>query len=257
MVITTLIGCAHHQPEPVLRTESRAYYWLSEARAGADKGFIDNVVIVDLIKFYLEKEKISLKDIGTSEEELTQLIYQDKVSFAKSYLRSIRQRSLRVEVGGDIRLFKEYLGKINLTPQDIGSNEKELIEIIRQGHISEAEFWLNDARKSADKFNVSYIIGLMEKTLVEGNLSYEDIGTNEDEINALLRIGYAAKANDLLFQLRLIDPEQIDPCQIVDLISCINKSRATLEEIGTNYFEMENFKTIVRKKGCTKNKRLD
>lgn len=159
---------------------------------------------------------------------------------------------------GDVSIFigfmREHLQKESLSFQEIGTCEQEIFALIRKGHIVSAQCWFEAARRLASQENVVIQISMMEKHCVDGRFSYVDIGTTAPEVENLLRKGYASEARKILEKIRVTGPDQIDTCEIVDMIGYIHKSRATLAEIGTNDAEMSGYKSVVLERGCHTNR---
>jgi hypothetical protein len=131
----------------------------------------------------LAKAGKTLSDIGTSEEELSQLLIDGYFAMANMWLGFARNRNDDNEL--NIGYCREYLAKAGKTFSDIGTNEEELSQLLIDGYVAKAKMWLVFARErnNNNKLNIGYCRDYLAKAAK----TLSDIGTSEEEISALLK----------------------------------------------------------------------
>ena len=77
---------------------------------------------------------------------------------------------------------------------DIGTNEDEINNLRKNGNIADAKIMMDKVRNSKNNMISAYV--LMEQVrfmLTHDNLTLEDIGTNEEEIDSMIDKDYVTK----------------------------------------------------------------
>ncbi|HBU10872.1 MAG: hypothetical protein US57_C0002G0032 [Candidatus Moranbacteria bacterium GW2011_GWC2_37_73] len=165
---------------------SEAKRWLEIAR----KPFGDNTAAIRYIREAVEKADVTLKFIGTSEKEISQLLTKGYLAEAKRWLEHARNRL--ADNKHNIKYVHEALAKADATPASIGTSEEELQELLTDGYVAEAKLWLGYARNRSDnnENNINFSIQALEKA----DASFEDIDSSAEEMLQLLVDGYIAEA---------------------------------------------------------------
>lgn len=125
----------------------------------------------------LEDAGLTLADIGTSDDELFQLLVIWKIKIAKDCIKVIR-------MGGDLGFqtakMKKELAEIGLTLEDIGTSEEYLVKIAKDSFKELAQSILKTLRQS--KINREYNGIQMRTHLANASMALADIGTTEQEV---------------------------------------------------------------------------
>jgi hypothetical protein len=158
---------------------AEAKMWLGFAR----NRFDDNESNIDYCREYLAKAGKTLSDIGTSEEELSQLLVDGYAAEAKKWLGFARNRNDENE--SSVGYCREYLVKAGKTLSDIGTSEEELAQLLIDGYVAEAKMWLGFARNRNDESESS--VSYCREYVAKAGKTLSDIGTSEEEISALLK----------------------------------------------------------------------
>ena len=101
-------------------------------------------------------------------------------------LRKIRENCGKWAVDEDAANLREYLVRSGLSLKDLGSSENELASCIKMGFTSSARNWLKVARENVASQDVTFCVGQIRVRLAQVNLSPNDIGSSEEELNKLL-----------------------------------------------------------------------
>ncbi len=92
---------------------------------------------IRIFREYAKKARYSLEDVGTSEEELSDLLVIGYKTEAKKWLGFARKIQGPCQDGRDIRrdieIFREYVRKAGCPLEDIGTSEEELKELLKKG----------------------------------------------------------------------------------------------------------------------------
>jgi hypothetical protein len=161
---------------------TEAKYWLESARHGSKNRNIESSV--KYLRKYAKKANASLLQLGTSTEELRELVIKGYISDAKSWLEGARQGSKNRNIELSVRFLRKYAKKANTTLKQLGTSNEELKELIVSGYISEARDWLESARHAL-KTNTSSCINYIKyirKYVAKASVSHEQIGTSEKEL---------------------------------------------------------------------------
>ena len=102
---------------------AEAKKWLGLARQRSTSQGVEPEI--GYVREYLGKAGATLADIGTSEEELAQLLLAGYRGEAVTWLKLARQRMNAAEV----EYVRKYLVLANITPADIGTSEEELVRL--------------------------------------------------------------------------------------------------------------------------------
>lgn len=123
----------------------------------------------------------NLKLIETSEKEISQLQTDGYIAEAKQWLKFARERSSNNKA--NIKYCLEYLKRANVTPEFIGTSEKEFDQLLHDGYIAEAKMWLKFARERSgdNEANIRYCLEYLKRA----NVTPEFIGTSEKELSQL------------------------------------------------------------------------
>ena len=95
-------------------------------------------------------------------------------------------RNLSNDNTNRINLMRSFLAEAGSSLSAIGTNEKEVEELLNLGYFAEAKKWLGCARNSSN--DNTNRINLMRSFLAEAGSSLSAIGTNEKEVEELLNI---------------------------------------------------------------------
>ncbi len=106
---------------------------------------------------------------------------------AHKWLQLLRVGAIRYDQF--LRYLLTELDKGNLSFADIGTSDAELEELWIKHCAMSAQRWLSYMRREIGRFDL--ILANMRTELRKGNLSPEDIGTNESEIEEL-RVKFVA-----------------------------------------------------------------
>ena len=149
-----------------------------------------------------EAQKRKLSDLGTSEEELEELKKKSAKIEAKYWLKFAREGK-NDDVLDYIQWAREYLVKAGIKPEEIGTSEKELIELEKKGYKYKAKYWLDRTREFSKKEDVEDKIRFLRDYLAKAELKLEDIGTSEEELESLKKEGYGVEAEYCLKTARV------------------------------------------------------
>ena len=117
---------------------------------------------------------------------------------AQEGLESTRERSAKGDVSFDIECVRKYSEKAGKTLEEIGTNEEEIEELLKEGYVAEAQKWLEYARKNTANGDVSFDIERVREYSEKAGKTLEEIGASEEEIEKLLKEGYIAEAQEWL-----------------------------------------------------------
>jgi len=136
---------------------------------------------------------------------------------------------------GYIGAIQQYLKKSNSTPEDLGTNEQELLELEKKLNIQIAKHNLEKARrgKTTDPQDFWWI----ERHLEDAGLKLEDINTSEQEILALRKKWYLKQIADRLEKMRT-KPICQNPHNVGLILTYIRLAPCTFEEIGITEQEL-------------------
>ncbi len=244
-----------------------AKYWFKTAKKRMSEYDVSEQI--ESMKACLAEAGKNLNDLGTSEKEIAEILNTGYLSKARGYLKEARKKTNWLndseDVTREIKPMRDLLIKADKSLEDIGTNKKELEELVLAHHVSKAKYWLKSTREKALKDDVSDIIEYIKKPLTEAGKSLKDIGTDEKEIGELVLIGYASKAKSFLEVVRRKKDEDFFPYS-VDILKLgmefLVKSGKSLEYIGTDEKEIEaliNYKHVFRARhwlGEAKRKKL-
>ena len=190
ILIVVFVGCCNLFKQKTI--EDNAQKWLNIARERSATGDIHYAI--EYMEEHLTKAGKSLTDIGTNEKEVEKLLIIGNTSEAKDWLELARERSATGDISYAIEYMAEYLTKADKSLADIGTNEKEVDKLLIIGNTSEAQKclnkakdWLNIARERSATGDIHYAIEYMEEHLTKAGKSLTDIGTNEKEVEKLLK----------------------------------------------------------------------
>ncbi len=139
------------------------------------------------LKYLLEEVRkggLTLKDIGTTEEELEKLRVRGCKIAARECFRYLRSGTWHYEMYLD-KLRRE-VRKGGLTLEDIGTTEEELEKLRVRGCKIAAEEWLWDLRFGTEHYEMC--LDKLRRELRKGGLTLKDIGTTEEELEKLSTI---------------------------------------------------------------------
>ena len=109
----------------------------------------------------------------------------------KELLKSAKRWLKRAKgKGRDVRICIDYvkqdLRMACAEPENIGTSDKELKELLQNYFLNSAKGCLERIRRKKGRFIGQYV-SYMRTWLEEGRLELEDIGTNEEEISKILQ----------------------------------------------------------------------
>lgn len=193
-----------------------------------------------------EKGRFSLSDIGTSERELQELYRSGELKSAKHWLDHLKTSFTPEDTFEHLMV---RLNNGNLTLADIGASEKEIQELICSAHRRNAESCLKRLRKNQriGHFPES-TVEFIKHSVQKSGFTINDIGTNDDELNSLIKSRYKDKASETLQSLRNWSPGNLDNLLTVQFSSpevygnlirkYIERAGCELADIGTSEAEI-------------------
>jgi DNA repair ATPase RecN len=169
--------------------KKEAKYWLQLARERCTIEKVDSLVAFIWARV---KQGIKLEDIGTSEEELRQLLLKGYKAEAEKWLQVARKHCTIKNVDCEVEVVREYVEKARIKLEDIGTSEEELEKLLRTGYQAEAEKWLRLARERCTNQNVDSEVELVRKYVEKAGIKLENIETSKDELEKLVEKGRKA-----------------------------------------------------------------
>lgn len=164
------------------KNKAEAVKYLKRIRI--DKAEKDVSLTVSLMHSCIEKAGIALRDIGTSKEEIITILQEGHKAEAFKYLYRARIDKAERDVSTAINLMLYQIENANVALKDIGTNEEEIANILREGHKSEAIKYLQRIRTDKRKWTASdAAISLLRSNIQEAGINPEDIGATEEETN--------------------------------------------------------------------------
>ena len=124
---------------------------------------------------------------------------EQHISLISSYSGSGSEKSIfdrNYEIGqaeywlnsarGEPALFKidfirDHIRGANISLEDIGTSNQEIVVLVRAAHLHSATFWLASAREEPKLYKINFIM----EHAVSGRLPLEKIGTSPEELKAL------------------------------------------------------------------------
>ncbi|MCK5475412.1 MAG: hypothetical protein KAI71_02420 [Candidatus Pacebacteria bacterium] len=215
-----------NESEFVSEKFSNAEFWLNSARAEPE------LFKIDFVRDNACKANISLEELGTSNDELLNLERQAYISNAEFWLESARN---------DPELFKidfvrDNACKANISLEELGTSNDELLNLERQARINNAEFWLNSARAEPELFKIDFV----RDNAYYAYVSIEYIGTSNDE---LLNLERQARINNAEFWLNSARAEpELFKIDFIRDNAC--KANISLEKLGTSNDELLNLERM-------------
>lgn len=108
----------------------------------------------------------------------------DRRGNAVEFLKVLRQGTDDYE--SMLRYLRREARKGGFSLPDIGTSEDELAELRKRGCITRARMWLNAIRGGVGDPRV--LVDFIREEINKGNLTYANIGTNEEELFSFLTI---------------------------------------------------------------------
>lgn len=174
--------------------------WLQLARERCD--LYDIQSHFDYLREYAAKAGVSLKDLGTSEEEIQDMSKRSNFAAAKKGLVDIRKMAETSEVNNYIKYLRKYLEDAKRTLADINTTEEELEELRIKGIISEAKKNLGYTQTTAKSDSVDRYIQTLFRLLTSIGRTIADIGVTSEELRDLCTRGHLAAAKKWLDSAR-------------------------------------------------------
>ena len=110
--------------ENIKRNKNEARNWLGYARNRNS----DNTSSIGYVRKYISKAGVPLKAIGTSEEELRELLFDGYIAEARKWLGYARNRNS--DNTSEIGYVRKYISKAGVSLEAIGTSEEELRELL-------------------------------------------------------------------------------------------------------------------------------
>lgn len=133
----------------------------------------------------MEEGSLSLKDVGTNNEELRKFQVAECKRLATMFLTRLRQGiNDHGEHDSYRRFLKEELGKGDLSLANVGTSSKELRECRINSCKLVAQGWLAALRKKGSGPHKHSFLLRIREALEMGNLSLASIGTSRKELSA-------------------------------------------------------------------------
>ncbi len=162
----------------------------------------------------------------------------DNRSKAVGWLNLARSRANKQRVDLEISNLREYANKAGCTLEDLGTNEEELGALIIQSHRSEAVSWLRLARMLASDGEIKAEIAYLRGYASKAGCTLEDLGTNEEELDALIIQGNRSEAIMWLGLARERANRKDIKTEVSWLRQFVSLAGCTLEDLGTNEEEL-------------------
>lgn len=173
---------------------AKIFEWLDLARKGTESC----ESLIKRIRREVRKGNLSLVDVGTSEEELAELLLNSHKAKAHWWVSCLREG--RITLCPPVDHILEYVREKNFSLADIGMSEEELKDLWIKSHKAEAHKWLARLRESIEPDR--QFIDRVRSVVLKGNLSLADIGTSEKELEAFRVRSHKARAHKWLDRLR-------------------------------------------------------
>ena len=218
--------------------KTSAQKWLEYLRSGTDQ-------YESFLRYLLEEVKeggFTLKDIGTSEEELKKLRVKGCKISAQKWLEYLRSGTDQYE--SFLRYLLEEVKEGGFTLKDIGTSEEELKKLRVKGCKISAQNCLEDLRSGTEYYKSS--LEDLHSDLRDGGLTLKDIGTSEEELENLRVKGCKISAQNWLKDLR--SGTDLYESFLECLRSDLQNGGFTLEDIGTSEEELEKLRPVTVKK---------
>jgi|SRR6185436_4364917 len=137
---------------------------------------------------------------------------------------------------------RNYCKTFNLPLSKIGTSEEELDLLLKKGYLAEAKNWLSSFRKKSDYYDLIKHDAFIIKFLKLAGATLEDIGSCDDEIDTLKKIGYALSAKRVLNTYKSLAGKGYADMQYEHNVKIIKeyllKAGSTVFTIGTSEEEL-------------------
>lgn len=163
--------------------KSEAKKYLDWVREFSKRASVEQAV--GLLRELVTKASCTLKSIGTSKEELNELLLIGYKSEAKRWLIDARENSMNADVSNAVRLVQWAANKAHCTLTDIGTNDEELNKLLHEGYRSGALMVFVILREGRNKEDIPNDVIRLRELLVKGGYTLADIGTSEEELEEL------------------------------------------------------------------------
>jgi len=145
--------------------------------------------VVDIAK----QANISLKEIGTSLEDLNNLQRKGYLSQARKLLDRLREAKSNGEMkythSWDTEFIYAYLlARLELGFEAIGTTREEIMGFEREALLTGIKDHLKEARSMVDFESISSHINFILNVSSKGNISLKEAGTTPEEIEQLQRL---------------------------------------------------------------------
>ncbi len=198
--LTIGIICGHNS---FLASEEK----IQKEEENMNKGDYENIVQVILETIQKNPDQSAALIVFAREKEiidgkkLHQLLIEKDKRLAQKYLTLLRENPL--SKWEDAAKYSSNLAELlsikfdriskvekDFTLEEIGTSQEEIDQLCKRSHIKSAQFHLDDLRKGSDlKFGLIQINDLL-KNIKEGTLTFEEVGTNQEELDQLLKKSY-------------------------------------------------------------------
>ncbi|MCK5416384.1 hypothetical protein KAI92_03085 [Candidatus Parcubacteria bacterium] len=113
-------------------------------------------------------------------------------------------------------------------------NKVEIQDPLINGYIAKATDWLKLTKERASNGNIDAHVGYIRKYAEKASITMEDIGTSEEEIASLLKIGYTAEASNWLKLTKERASNGNIDSHVGYIRKYVEKANITIEDIGTS-----------------------
>ncbi len=156
---------------------------------------------------------------------------------AKRYLKEAIKNMATGDVSIEISLVLGTIERHGISMKKIGTTEKKITAILREGYKNAAIEYLERAQISSSEGDVSITVSLMRFMLENGKIPLEEIHIKEEKIISILKRGYKAQARKDLNRART-DKSKRD-INVRLMLYQLRDGGFSLEDIGTDKGEIE------------------
>lgn len=167
---------------------AKARKWVQFVRENADEK--DVSIAIQWIEEYTEKTGLSLKEAGTSGNELRELEKKGFIAEAKRWFQFVQENAKKDDVSNQLPRIKKAAKKAGVSLKEIGTSEKELEKLKKKGLIARFKMLLEFAKENAKKPSYTdYIkkyVEWIKEDVEKANLTLKEVGTSEKKLKKLV-----------------------------------------------------------------------
>jgi DNA-binding transcriptional regulator YhcF (GntR family) len=161
-------------------------------------------------------------------------VRMENIRQARLWLELAMGRAGNSQIDAEILHVKEYASEAGVTLKKVGTTNKEIQKLQKQGYESQARSSLKLARERAVHQDVTSELQCLREFLSKAVIMLEKVGTSEKEIQELLMQGYESQTRLWLETAR----ERADVKEVTSEMQSLREFRSkagiTLEKVGTS-----------------------